>query len=282
MRTVPALLWNPAPRPRKSGSTSRAVRSGFTLIELLVVIAIIGILVSISLPAVQRIRESARRTECGNNMRQLGIALQSYHAAKRSYPLGGQYATGHSWGSYILPYLDQGNLNQQINFDLAWDHPSNAIAFTDLTIFHCPTSIKEYEGKTDYCGISGSAASGPNANGTWENGVLVVAYDDQRQPVSNREISDGLSHTIIVGEGVAVQEDNGGYWANGQNCFTHEDGGVNNLDGGYNEIASLHPGGAHTLFCDGSLQFIDESVDPAILAGYCTRNGGEVVGDLTP
>ena len=124
--------------------TNRA-RYGFTLIELLVVIGIIGLLVALLLPAVQAAREAARKASCKNNLRQIGIALHNYHDSLRSLPTGciewrawnspptrRQYA----WSAMLLPFIEQGNLHQQINWHKPFDAPENATAAnTDLPIY---------------------------------------------------------------------------------------------------------------------------------------------------
>ena len=91
-------------------------RSGFTLVELLVVIAIIGILIALLLPAVQAAREAARRTECNNNLKQLGLGLQNYHDTFRHFPPGANRADddGWGWGAYVLPYIEQSGLYNRI------------------------------------------------------------------------------------------------------------------------------------------------------------------------
>ena len=104
----------------------QAKKNGFTLIELLVVISIIAILVSLLFPAVQQAREAARRTQCKNNLKQMGIAFHSYHDSHRMFPPGWVEASGNiptrppengfSWAAFILPQLDQGNLYSQIRF----------------------------------------------------------------------------------------------------------------------------------------------------------------------
>ncbi len=257
------------------------VRSGFSLVELLAVIAIISILIGLTLPAVQSVRESARRTECSNNLRQHGLALHNFHSSNHHYPFGAEFETGHSWATNVLPFIELTDLQSKIRFDVPWDHEDNLPnTLISLPIFECPSSIKDYVGKTDYCGISGSSSSGRNVDGSGQNGVLIVAGKPSQTPISNSAITDGLSHTIMVAEGVAVQEENCGYWACGWHCFTHDDGGVNNLLGGFNEIASLHPAGANVLYCDGSLRFISSSDNAQILWGMCTRNGGEIKTDF--
>src|SRR5262245_60462030 len=107
-------------------------RRGFTLIELLVVIAVIAILVSLLLPAVQQAREAARRTQCRNNLKQIGLALHNYHTACNMFPpgyvAGAPYpatTNGWSWCAQILPHLDQTPLYEKINFQLPVEDPVN-------------------------------------------------------------------------------------------------------------------------------------------------------------
>ena len=103
--------------------------SGFTLIELLVVIAIIAILIALLLPAVQQAREAARRTQCRNNLKQIGLALHNYHDVFLSFPIGNLYAgtqtsNGWSWIAFILPYMDLANDYEQLDF--AWADPASS------------------------------------------------------------------------------------------------------------------------------------------------------------
>ena len=130
-------------------------RRGFTLIELLVVIAIIAILIALLLPAVQQAREAARRTQCKNNMKQLGLALHNYHDVHTTFPSGwiavepgvGPDAhdglNGAGWGTMVLPYLDQAPLYNLFNASLAIHDPVN-VPFIDnvLPAWQCPSDPK--------------------------------------------------------------------------------------------------------------------------------------------
>jgi len=145
---------------QKSPNTRRSV--GFTLIELLVVIAIIGILMALLLPAVQMVREAARRTSCKNNMRQLGLALHNYESAMKKFPPGYAYSSGsdyaaqtgysvpsgmadanylgHAWGTFILPYLEQQNLYKLVDTrSPVFDAVNLAAREMELQVFLCPS-----------------------------------------------------------------------------------------------------------------------------------------------
>jgi prepilin-type N-terminal cleavage/methylation domain-containing protein/prepilin-type processing-associated H-X9-DG protein len=124
-------------------------RRGFTLIELLVVIAIIAVLIALLLPAVQAAREAARRIHCVNNLKQMGIALHSYHEANNTFPMG--YVSwnnanmeltspGWGWGTLLLPRLEQSSLYNAININLAIENPASATArTTQLNAYICPS-----------------------------------------------------------------------------------------------------------------------------------------------
>jgi prepilin-type N-terminal cleavage/methylation domain-containing protein/prepilin-type processing-associated H-X9-DG protein len=135
-------------------------KKAFTLVELLVVISIIGILIGMLLPAVQQVREAARRTACKNNLRQLALALHNYessfqefppgyayisgtdYAAETGYPVGSGSANhlGQAWGAYVLPYMEATNLHAQINFALpGFDVANLAARETQISTFICPT-----------------------------------------------------------------------------------------------------------------------------------------------
>lgn len=152
------------------------VKNGFTLVELLVVIAIIGILIGMLLPAVQTVREAARRTSCLNNMRQLGISLHNYEGAYNAFPpsrlipddnslpsgltAGGGTSAFQSWTTLILPFIEQGNLADRFNFRQAWFDEVNSsnleVVGTKLSIFQCASSPSS-DGEDPYHVIGAAA-----------------------------------------------------------------------------------------------------------------------------
>src|SRR6202051_4326343 len=127
--------------------------SGFTLIELLVVIAIIAILIALLVPAVQKVREAGARLQCANNLKQIGLALHSYHGAYKQFPAGyidgntnpnstpdNDVGPGWGWASFLLPYLEQGNVFNQINFQVPVGSGVNtAVSQISLSVFQCPS-----------------------------------------------------------------------------------------------------------------------------------------------
>ena len=214
---------------------SRLPRSrGFTLIELLVVIAIIAILITLLLPAVHQSRDAARRTQCKNNMKQMGLALHNYHDVHNAFPPGWiavnnrvQNAhdglNGAGWGTMILPYLEQAPLYSTFNPNLAIHDPAN-VPFIDnvLPAWQCPSDPKPDKWQIEEEGSPGTVlAELPTANyigvfGTddlhgCENspGMAPVASNGQckgdgifyhNSKVRIRDITDGTTNTLLVGE----------------------------------------------------------------------------------
>jgi prepilin-type N-terminal cleavage/methylation domain-containing protein/prepilin-type processing-associated H-X9-DG protein len=206
---------------------------GFTLIELLVVIAIIAILVALLLPAVQQAREAARRTECKNNLKQIGLALHNYHDTFGSFPSGwigvdNGVPTAHDgingagWGTMLLPYLDQSPLYNRFNANVGIEDPLNdPFRLTTLTVFRCPSDPQPERFRIDEEGTGVFICELPIANsvgsfGTIEldgcenppgtppvmnNGQCVgdgVFYHNSR--IKIRDIRDGTSNTFMTGE----------------------------------------------------------------------------------
>tara|TARA_R110002111_G_scaffold259308_1_gene329207 strand:- start:1567 stop:2562 length:996 start_codon:yes stop_codon:yes gene_type:complete len=207
-------------------------KMGFTLIELLVVIAIIAILIALLLPAVQQAREAARRSTCKNNLKQIGLALHNYHDAFSAFPIGdlasisaSPWATERTtWLARILPYMDQANLYNKINFELPTGNSgSNVDAMKeDIPAYRCPsdpgnrgTTQQTAYAPTNYVGCIGSAnnvwgdggsttVNPPLPNGTWAQFVQ-NAGNEKGLFASNsharlRDVTDGSSNTLAASE----------------------------------------------------------------------------------
>ena len=259
-------------------------RTGFTLIELLVVISIIGVLVGFLLPAVQMARESARRTQCINNLKNIGLALHNFESARRSLPAGSEARKGteHAWSTHALPYMEQSNVYQGLDLKLVWDAPHNlAATLTNISIYRCPSTALDFPGKQDYGGIQGSALTqlpvGMAAHQAFGCGALIVTSAVQPQAVRLGDFVDGLSTTLCVGESVDRDPLHSGRWACGRNCFSQNAPKINR--GGLGDLLSKHPQGVNVLFTDGHTQLLSESMDSLVLGSLCTRNGSEVVDD---
>jgi len=186
----------------------RRQRTGFTLIELLVVIAIIAVLIALLLPAVQAAREAARRTQCRNNLKQIGLAFHNYHDVHQCFPMGvmGVYygspnsADGRqfSWGCYLLPYMDQGSLYAKLAFSeqavlslpLSSVNSNEVLFSTTLPTFICPTDSRPAFDKSEFgywdklavasyvgnYGVNGSVpAPGGRRNLSWGTSVFRVS-----------------------------------------------------------------------------------------------------------
>lgn len=270
-------------------------RSAFTLIEILIVVAVIAVLMALMMPAIQATRESARRTQCSNNLKQIGVALHLYHDLNSMLPRGGWFPTtpAHSWCSAILPYLDQKGVYNQINVNVPYTDAANTtVGKIVLPIFLCPTAPKptvlrrsvdvpstpqEYA-RSCYAAVNGEQTlRSPSGTNDPERGAMMFESN-----VSFTQITDGISQTILVGE---APEGANSLWMSVRNTLD-QSSPINTLanpatpyvftDFGQ-EISSHHLHGAFVVLADGSAHFLMEKMENRILAALCSRQGGDVI-----
>jgi prepilin-type N-terminal cleavage/methylation domain-containing protein len=212
-------------------------RPGFTLVELLVVIAIIGVLVALLLPAVQAAREAARRTQCSNNLKQIGLAGQNFHDVRLALPpsrLGNNPDNPDvnflTWAVIILPYMEQGNFAQQWDETLGYENHAAAVTRNPVAAYFCPTRRRPTEAfsndtppgaLSDFAACSGTGPNnsgggdGVNANGVIVgNGAIIGAQWTLNAPAGTpatklvqwksliriATVTDGTSNTLMFGE----------------------------------------------------------------------------------
>lgn len=193
------------------------LRTAFTLIELLVVIAVIGVLVALLLPAVQQAREAARRTQCKNNLKQMGLAMHNYHDVHRRFPIGvaGQIQPGNTtfWHTGILPHIERGNLFNLIDWTKPWNDTTSRnpdICGTHISVYQCPSAaVPEKESSAQGFDVRCPSTYLGCASGLLnrESGPLpILSTSDidgmlyQGSSTSFRSASDGTSNTVLIGE----------------------------------------------------------------------------------
>ena len=259
-------------------------RRGFTLIELLVVIAIIGVLVGLLLPAVQQAREAARRSSCGNKIKQMGLACHNYadkHAKRGDNFLPASNtaavaADGWSWVVKILPYSEENNLYNALSIanieTSAYSSTQPAANQVQVDWAGCPSSTNYEGGLITYRGQVGTGA-------TADNGGMGITVDK-----GFAEFRDGTSNTIMILENNFNSLVDKGYMFNGATTNTRFSVS-NSIPGSAHNfsVSSPHAGGVHGYgLADGSSGFLSETIQKATLAAMCTRNNGDTIGDDRP
>jgi prepilin-type N-terminal cleavage/methylation domain-containing protein/prepilin-type processing-associated H-X9-DG protein len=309
-------------------------RRAFTLVELLVVIAIIGVLVALLMPAIQAAREAARRSSCLNNMKQIALAMHNFENTNKRLPLAytDQSQPGkNNWAPFVFPYLEEQTLVN--SYDLKkdwWVEPNRSLVAQQLSIVQCPTTPEPNRiqdkpettppNKTGACGdyfvptgihldINSSLTGTlfPTSPDADLRGV-VCWYDARNKSNRMKDVTDGTSNTIMLGE-CAGREDvyrgrtkypvvytgsmrvraRGGAWATTDNPYQigqrkpwqAEFGtipgpvAINNSNEWGHCFYSFHAGGANFTYADGSVRFLAEEISLYALAVQVTRAGGE-------
>jgi prepilin-type N-terminal cleavage/methylation domain-containing protein/prepilin-type processing-associated H-X9-DG protein len=291
---------------------------GFSLLEILIVIGLITVLMGILLPAVQSARESMRRLACANNLRQLGLAVQNYEGAFRVLPVSiGPWAEGVGWPQErngkgwlvsILPQIEQAVLFDQFepafrgNFFTGGGLRSDRgleLMKVQFSIFRCPsegsnqglsTSQFYFErlpvAITNYKGVLGDnsvkQSVGDECYRRGDCNGLFYRTSYQRPPKMTH-VSDGTSHTSMIGEDIAKYNDHSAaFFANSDWCSCEQR--LNYMPqppqpmnwAKVMSFRSHHANGANFCMVDGSIRFVDENVNHMIYRDMCTKNGGEV------
>ncbi|MDG3004560.1 DUF1559 family PulG-like putative transporter [Paludisphaera mucosa] len=290
----------------------RRRRRAFTLIELLVVIAIIGVLIALLMPAVQAAREAARRAQCQNNLRQIGLAATSYQTARNVFPMSATAGAGrgvnHSWLTMVLPELEQRPLFNAYNFQ--WENyaaTNRTAVATQVSTYFCPSSplatapvaseqVRKADGtfypagsafaRNHYAANWGGSQASLGADFTttktnYRGMMLTVRIVSPRGPtfcIRPQDVRDGLSNTILAGE-----KRDGQGWAVGGYAGSEFDVAPAPLTPDAPDIrtivtGSYHPGQVNFVFGDGSVHALRETVARKVWYGLLTRDGHEAVG----
>jgi prepilin-type N-terminal cleavage/methylation domain-containing protein len=295
---------------------TRFSRKGFTLVELLVVIAIIGILIGLMIPAVQSVRESARRTQCGNNMKQIGLAMQNYveKTGGKFFPPGSPGPYRHGLFSHLLPYIEQQVIYDSL--DLKGNSHKEQHRFTVLEMYVCPSYFGYpliMSGKASY--MNGAVTTYQGVGGTLRRegepivksqygdlpGNGVFGYGFTRH-VS--QVTDGLNHTLAIGEFVHRDRNPASFysgfpgntrgWILGCNESTGTyafkviqyplnaqiDRISNSIPFNHLPFGSDHRGGANFVSAGGSVHFLSDDIELEVFRALATVDGEEIDGKI--
>ena len=302
-------------RTRPASKLRARHRRGATLVEVLVVAALGFLAVALTVPEIRAAQLRAQRTSCLLNMKQMGLALHNYLSSIDSFPMsavaGGKgHGVGHSGFALILPYLELSPLYNTYNFSVENWHAANSTSVrTRVDIYLCPenrgnrdsvpaSEVSTPEGKPAYPhGRSVFARSHYGAN--WGGGhpgwgddfvksqqsyrgvmmtVLDEEHRDRSRIIGARDITDGMSNTLIVAEKLDSQGWGVGGWG-GSEFDVAESPNYDGKDDRARRVfsGSSHDGGLNVLYCDGSVRFLPSSTDRKVWYALITRDGGEII-----
>jgi len=278
-------------------------RSAFTLVELLVVIAIIGILVGLLLPAVQSAREAARRIQCTNNVRQLGLATHNYESVYGRLPsawvsngLSGE--PGWGWSAALLPFMEGNNIANTIDWRIAIEDTIHKdVRETVVASFNCPSDPfgSVFEIGKESASYPKTVDDGDKLFSLSKSNYIAMfgTFELEDSPYRGdgiyygnsktkfRDITDGLSNTLMVGE--RSGQLGGSLWqgnipeaaeANAR-IVGVADHVPNSPVGHFEDFRSYHSGGANFLRADCSVQWLPQTIDEVVYKAMATRSGGE-------
>ena len=260
--TLPEQSVGGTPELTDSTTTKRSISDVFFAIGTLIVIGIVLILL---LPATGGgSRPASRRSQCKNNLKQIGLALRNYHDQYGCFPpafvadeLGRPM---HSWRVLLLPYLDQAPLYKEYRFDEPWDGPNNRkLASTVLSIYCCPSEEVEKGSPeslyTSYVAVVGPETAWPGATST-----------------RIKDFKDGTSNCLLIVESAH----SGIHWMEPRDLHVLQMSSTINSAAGQG-ISSRHTGGAHALIADGAVRFLSENLSAETIRALLTIKGGEVI-----
>lgn len=267
-----------------------SLRFAFTLVELLVVIAIIGILIGLLFPALQNMREAGRRNRCQYNLMQLSLGLASYSLEHGVYPAGSINPTGpikslpsgyhHNWIGALLPMMDAKVVAENIDRSVGVYHSANdEVRRLAIPGMRCPSTSNVRDYTSSYAGV---VSSGETPIDEDTDGMFRL-----NRPVSEFEISDGLTHTLFAGEHIVDFDSDLGWLSGTRSTLRNvghainaereaiEEPGIRKLDPLYvGGFASHHPGGAHLLLGSGEVRFYSTSTDMRLMRQLANRSDG--------
>ncbi|QDU60253.1 Type II secretion system protein G precursor [Planctomycetes bacterium Pan216] len=319
--------------------------SGFTLVELLVVIAIIGVLVALLLPAIQQAREAARRAQCTNNLRQIGLAMLNYAEANGTLPFGSRlmgsltspnsgnpthpvsgsgWVNDMGWYSGILPFMDQQQLYDLVDFDISWaghssgSHRNEQARRTRVGVMGCPSDqmIQQAWTSREYAYWAGNYAINFGNTDYGQQAKAGTAFFGapfrQGSTVALKEVTDGLSKTLLAGEVINAGGLYGDFsrttgsqgftaWITPNSttcdevtrlapttaeqqraglCTTLLNSGWTAVQNQFYGSRSKHLGGVNSVMCDGSVRFTGDGIDLGVWRSLSTTQGGEITSGL--